>query len=96
MARDILINQDGSPQVKNGDFAVGVSDMQHASLLINSEKGEFRHQPLLGVGVANYINDERPSTLLSQAIRTNIEADGGNIGELTVQGGNINLEVNYG
>jgi len=96
MASDILINQDGTAQIEGGDFAVGLSDMQHASLLINSEKGEFRHQPLLGVGVANYINDERPATLLRQAIRTNLEADSATVGELTVVGGNVNLEVNYG
>lgn len=96
MVKDIIINEAGEPVVKDGDLLVAVSDQQHAFLLLATEKGEWRHQPLLGIGLATYINDESPDVLLAQAIRVQCEADGASIGTLSVNEGKIQLEVDYG
>ena len=96
MVSDVLINAEGEVQVTNGDFDIGQSDQQHAFLLLATEKGEWRHQPLLGVGLSKYINDESPDVLMKQEIRVQLEADGANIARLNVKYAKIELEVSYG
>jgi hypothetical protein len=96
MAKDILINEGGAPQIAFGDLKVGASDQQHAFLLLATEKGEWRHQPLLGVGISEFINDENPDVLLTQAIRVQCEADGASVNILSVNKGKIQLQVTYG
>ena len=79
MAKDILLNKDLDLAELLGDFETGISDEQHIELLLLAHKGEFKLEPLMGVGIANYL--KAPTTLitrrkLEKEIKLQLEADG--------------------
>lgn len=86
---DILL-LDFDLQNSNGDWAAGASDQQHQSLLLLTEKGEWRENPARGVGLNRWVLDEQPENLRA-AIKRELEADGmavlevsGNVDDLVV------------
>lgn len=56
MANDILIDNTGDLNILNGDFNVGYSDEQHIEHVLLTSKGHYKQNPLIGVGIENYIN----------------------------------------
>lgn len=79
IAYDILLDNTGDLKVTNGDFEIGESDEQHIQDIILSHKGEWRADPVLGVGISTYINAPRDlsnSNSLRQKIRKNLQYDG--------------------
>lgn len=86
MAKDksILLNDDGTLQVKIirdvdglivSGLVVGDVTKQNQQGIIWAEKGEIKEAPLLGVGVASYLDDDNPSELLRE-VRVNLREDG--------------------
>ena len=64
--KDIILNPDGSFKILNGDFVVDYSDGQNGQLLLLSEKGNWRRNPLVGVGLRKMQNAKLdPLTILS-------------------------------
>lgn len=64
--KDIILNPDGSFKILNGDFVVDYSDGQNGQLLLLSEKGNWRRNPLVGVGLRKMQNTKLdPLTILS-------------------------------
>ena len=61
--------------IANGDFITAESTEQHQRLLLTAMPGEYKQKPLLGVGLANYLLEERPGNLLS-TIRYEFVKDG--------------------
>jgi hypothetical protein len=96
MAKDILLNN----IFKNGDFNVDFSDEQHIEHVIVSEKGHFKHHPLLGVGIMHYAHAPMSPQIaaeLNREIRLQLEVDTAtnirvNINQRTTQ---INATADY-
>lgn len=63
MARDIL-TIDGEIAILNGDLDVGYSDEQHIEHILLAQKGEYKQHPLVGIGIADYLNG--PVSLLTR------------------------------
>jgi hypothetical protein len=91
---DLIIDSD--LQTDGGDFVVSESTAQHEKLLIESNKGEWRQYPLCGVGIARYINDETPGSLIT-AIKTELKNDGMNVNGVSISPdtGNIEIDAYY-
>lgn len=95
MPNDILLNQDGTPVIENGDFVIGESTEQHQKLLLISQKGDFRQYPFIGVGIDNFLNDDEISDLGAE-IQKEFEKDGMTVNKVRVTDiGKVNIDANY-
>ena len=73
--KDILLGDDGDLIIKNGDFLVGDSDVQHVNDIIEASPGYYKQFPILGVGIDSYMNSSGKEQQLNNAIRINLESD---------------------
>jgi len=84
-AQDFLLNTiTGDLKISNGDFQIGLSDLQHIRDIISANQGEWQEFPNMGVGIDNYI-DGSNLYQLNQNINIQLENDG-----YTVDSVNIN------
>lgn len=73
---DILTGENGLV-IKNGDIAIGESTLQHQTDLLLTHKGELKHTPDAGVGLAQFLLDEGESEdKVTAAITEEFERDG--------------------
>ncbi len=98
-AQDILIIAGGMPLIENGDFVVAASDTQHIDLIINSNKGDFRFQPLVGCNMSEFINavGSNVGLELRQRIAAQLNNDGYKINSLFVdeqQHAQLSININ--
>lgn len=91
---DMILDEAGDLQIKNGDLVIGESTDQHQRLLLLATKGEFKQSPLTGVGLINFLNDENPGNLKTE-IRKQITSDGQLIKSLKVKDGKIDLIAKF-
>ena len=55
--KDILLDEDtGEVRIEGGDFVVGNCEGQNARLILLSERGSFRFNPEIGVGIRRIVN----------------------------------------
>lgn len=73
--QDILVDERGEFLLKDGDFYVGESTLQHQRHLLIAQKGEYKAAPEIGVGIADELNEENLKMLLIKA-KENFEYDG--------------------
>jgi len=66
-------------QIKNGDFVVDECTNQNVQILIMAEKGEFKQSPTVGVGIVNYIEEDKSGDELAAEIQSEVENDGATI-----------------
>lgn len=102
-SRGILLGDDGDLQVKvvrdaqgkiTSGLVIGDVTGQNQNIILLAEKGDIKNAPLLGVGIASYLDDESPSELLRE-VRINLRMDGQKVracgfddnGKLIIQGG---------
>lgn len=96
MVTDYAINK-GSLDLNiiNGDFAVIESTEQHQRLLLIATPGEYKQKPLSGVGLSNYLLDERPGNLLNN-IRSQFTTDGMSVETVTIsEEGILTIKADY-
>lgn len=74
--KDILLNDDGDIDVKDGDFNVGPSDEQHIMLIMNTYPGNWKEHPTCGVGIRDYILSAGKAVELKRSINVQLDADG--------------------
>ena len=85
MAQDILFGDDGKFLVENGDLVVGDSRYQHVQGLLMAHKGHYKFDPLAGIGVERFLNDEIQESDLLREVRAGLELDGFAITALYIQ-----------
>ena len=56
MNKDILLNEDNSPDLLLGDFQVDYADDQHIMNILQSSVGMYKQYPQCGVGINRYLN----------------------------------------
>ena len=94
MASDILISNNDFI-IENGDFKVGISDFQHFQVIINSQKGEFKQFPIIGVGIESYLNSNSSEQEIIGLIRDNLTLDKVKIVNISFKDKVLNLDANY-
>ena len=77
-AKDIMLDDDNELIINNGDFEVKHSDGQHVKLILLSEKGAWRQQPFVGIGIRKLMNTKLGGLdrgLLQKRIASQLEYD---------------------
>lgn len=77
------------------DFVLGDATHQNQGLILLANKGEFRQFPFVGVGLRNYIEDDRMGSLKPELTKQ-LELDGmtvRNIGVFT--DGRVEIDAGY-
>lgn len=91
---DLGLNNNYDLQVAAGDWAVVVSDNQQQALLLQTQPGEWKENPGVGVGAVRFAEAERPDELLRE-IRQQLSADGMDVHELRYDSGKLLIDANY-
>lgn len=82
-------------QIENGDFVIGESDNQHVRHILTSDKGEYKSNPEIGVGIIQMLNDEVIDDFLIDA-KKNLEYDGMTVNNISfLQDGKLNVDAKY-
>ena len=72
---DFLIDSDGDLRLQDGDLVIGYSDDQQKDILLVTDKGSFKENPQVGVGLQSFLENEDSADLLAE-IRKQFTADG--------------------
>lgn len=91
---DILTDSSNDIMTAAGDFATGDSGEQSIRLLMNTSKGEWKENPLSGVGVVGYL-EQHDSNMLSGEIQTQLTRDGARVRRIASSAANIEVEADY-
>lgn len=95
MARQgILLGDDGDLLTANGSLQIGKVDDQNVSNLITASKCEIKENPVLGVGLINYLKKQNTSLEgLKREISINLQADGYKVKSFSISNtGEFNLD----
>lgn len=91
---DILMDETGDVAFINGDFVIGDSTLQHQEDLIRAAKGEYKENPLTGVGIINYLKDTNEASAFRE-IRTQFTSDGMLVRKLEISNNGIEIDAEY-
>jgi hypothetical protein len=72
---DICLDDSEDVTIQHGDFVVDESTAQHQRQLILNNKGDFKQNPTIGVGVFEYYDDEHMRDLI-RAVSIEFSRDG--------------------
>ena len=93
--KDLLLDIDGDIDIAGGDLVVGECDEQNQLLMLQANKGDYKENPTIGVGVTNWLKDENPANLLAE-IKKEAERDGMTVREVKfTDEGKIYLDASY-
>lgn len=74
--RDFLLDEDGRLVLRNGGIATGNSFTQEVALLMLTNNGELRHDPLAGCDLVRRTNSRLTQSELARLVRVQVERDG--------------------
>lgn len=78
MRKDILfgdIENEFDLLIKNGDFVIGPSDVQHVRDIFICAPGQFKQHPKLGINIKKDINSNMDASL-TRKIQIHLNSDG--------------------
>lgn len=76
MVKDIILDENADLLIKNGDFVVDFSDLQHIELIVNFAEGALKQFPTQGVGIWAYSGSSGMARDLQRKINVKLDADG--------------------
>lgn len=94
MPQDILLTEKYDLKIENGDLVISESTYQHQSLILLSDKGEFKENPTSGVGIYRYLEDYSAESL-SREIREEFTEDGMRVEEISISNSKLNIKAEY-
>ena len=80
---DIALDTNEDATIVSGDFVQEESTAQHQRQLILNNKGDFKQNPTICVGVSEYTDDENFSSLI-RAISVEFTRDGMDVKSITL------------
>ena len=92
--KDIHLNDTFELMVENGDFVVAHNLKQAQTLLLQTNKGEWKQHPTMGVGVPHYL-ETFDMYELSREIREQFSQDGMNVDRVQINGTTLNVEAEW-
>lgn len=81
--KDILLDDNMDVKSKNGDFVIEDSTLQNQQLLLVSEKGEWKENPVVGIGIRSWLLDDATVHELHQEIQKQFSLDGMRVNKIT-------------
>ncbi len=95
LMNDIRIDENEDLVFSNGDFLVEESTSIHQQQIILNNKGDFKQNPTVGVGVFEYFNDEEEKGLI-RAISVEFAKDGMDVNSITIdKSGKLMTQATY-
>jgi hypothetical protein len=94
MTTDILVDGNFDLAIAGGDFFMGESTLQHQQLLLLTNKGEIREFPTRGVGIKDWLLDDRAGDV-NGMVKREFEADGMNVRSIVFRNGQLNVDARY-
>ena len=77
-----------------GGISVGDTSQQNQYLILATHPGEWKENPLIGVGIGDYVNDNE-TDFVSHNIHEQFRMDGITIDQMTVKPGDIHIAASY-
>lgn len=74
--QDILLDSDGDLLIENGDLLVGDCSDQCIADIIESDTGNWKEHPEVGVGIGKYMRAAGGFSELEREIRVQLAGDG--------------------
>jgi hypothetical protein len=93
--KDFLYDDNFDLLIKDGDLAIGDSDVQSAQELLLADKGWYSFDPTVGAGIIHSLNDEITAISNLISIRRGLEADGMSVQLLEFEGERLKIDYNY-
>lgn len=95
MARqDIILNDDSTRKVQNGDYLIGDSDQQHSAKILDAFPGEIRLNPSLGFGARGWLKKTiRSVAEIETAIKREHAKDGYDQIEVSFSEGKVTVDL---
>ncbi|MDD2984680.1 MAG: oxidase [Crocinitomicaceae bacterium] len=92
---DIILNEDGTLKIVDGDFVIGESNNQHVKFIMKAQKGAIRENPSLGFGAIKRLKTITSSADLKRELRVELQRDGYNDAQVTLSpvDGTLNIIV---
>jgi hypothetical protein len=84
-AKDILLNDSLDYIITNGDFTVGECDEQSTILILNTNTGSWKFNPVCGAGLKKYQGSTDTQAVMKREISLQLEADGFRIKSVIVK-----------
>jgi hypothetical protein len=72
---DLLLTTDEDLAIQGGDFVIAEATARHQQQLLLNNKGDYKENPTVGVGVFRYIDDEDYRGLI-RAVQQEYTRDG--------------------
>ena len=91
---DILLDETFDLLIAGGDLVTGESTEQHQELLLLTQKGDWKEDTTVGVGVKQYLKDEDSFTLLG-TVKKEFERDGMKVLKVGKQDGKLIANAVY-
>jgi hypothetical protein len=61
---DAMLDDNYDLAISSSDIQISESTARHQQMLLVSNKGDYKQYPIIGVGAATYLNDERYQALI--------------------------------
>ena len=90
---DIKVRRDANGKIISG-LVVGDVTFQNQALILKAQKGEFKENPTVGVGIEDIVNDN-DIRLWKKEITGQLEADGQQIDKLVLNEREFILDAKY-
>lgn len=91
---DLLLDGDLDLALNGGDFAVGESTKQSQTLLLITNKGEWKQHPQRGVGLAAFVETADAASMVRE-VRSDFTSDGMRVEHISIDQGKLNVEAWY-
>ncbi len=72
---DIILDKDGDIRIENSDLIIGDTFNQEVNLILNSSKGEWKNEPLVGANLKELLKTKQNNDKAAQYIRIALEQD---------------------
>lgn len=92
ISEDLQLDEIGDILLKDGDYVMGESDMQHIEDILDAYPGEYRNAPLLGVYLQRGINGLMNGSI-RRDININLQADNYLVKKVEITDSNLNIDA---
>lgn len=89
--KSILLDEKGDLSFKNGKLQFGNTKDQNAQLILATNKGNWKEDPLLGANLTSLIASKSGMSRMKQSIKTALGRDGIETRSIAFKDGLINL-----
>ena len=91
--KDIMLDENNDLIISNGDFVLSESLLQETKLIMQTAPGHWRYNPILGLDMERFINDEASYDEIKAELKKQLKLDGKRLKEFQVVGDQIKINV---